>query len=270
MKTPITYYGGKQSMLKYILPIIPTHNLYCEPFFGGGAVFFAKEPSKVEVINDLNAEVVNFYRMLKTNFVELQLLVSGTMYSRHEHVKAKVIYDHPYLFDEVRRAWAFWVLTNTGFAGQISDSWGYSVQKSACSLKLYNKKENFQTAFAQRLNLVQVECDDAIKVIKRFDRKDTFHYVDPPYFNSNLGHYGGYTAYHFEELLKTLGDVEGKFLMSSYDSDLLQKYIKKNKWHSYKIVMNLSAAKEKKGAKKVEVLTANFPIKEVLDSIVKK
>ena len=54
MKTPITYYGGKQSMLSIILPMIPEHNLYCEPFFGGGAVFFAKEPSKIEVINDTN------------------------------------------------------------------------------------------------------------------------------------------------------------------------------------------------------------------------
>ena len=63
MKTPITYYGGKQSMLSIILPMIPEHNLYCEPFFGDGAVFFTKEPSKIEVINDTNREVVNFYRV---------------------------------------------------------------------------------------------------------------------------------------------------------------------------------------------------------------
>jgi DNA adenine methylase len=61
MKTPISYYGGKQSMLKHILPLIPEHKIYVEPFFGGGAVFFGKEPSKVEVINDYNSNVVVFY-----------------------------------------------------------------------------------------------------------------------------------------------------------------------------------------------------------------
>ena len=75
VKTPVTYYGGKQKMLGYILPIIPTHILYCEPFFGGGAVFFGKPPSNVEVINDFNTEVVNFYECLKLHFNELKKLV---------------------------------------------------------------------------------------------------------------------------------------------------------------------------------------------------
>ena len=81
-KTPISYYGGKQSMLKHILPIIPTHKVYVEPFFGGGAVFWAKEQSEIEVINDYNGNVVNFYEQLKTNFKELKNLVDATPYSR--------------------------------------------------------------------------------------------------------------------------------------------------------------------------------------------
>lgn len=61
MKTPISYYGGKQQMLKHILPVIPKHEVYCEPFFGGGAVFWGKEPVKAEIINDVNGMVSNFY-----------------------------------------------------------------------------------------------------------------------------------------------------------------------------------------------------------------
>ena len=57
LKTPISYYGGKQKMLKHILPLIPQHHLYVEPFFGGGAVFWAKEPCEVEIINDYNDNV---------------------------------------------------------------------------------------------------------------------------------------------------------------------------------------------------------------------
>ena len=61
LKTPISYYGGKQQLLPKILPIIPPHKIYSEAFFGGGAVFFAKEPSEIEIINDVNKQVINFY-----------------------------------------------------------------------------------------------------------------------------------------------------------------------------------------------------------------
>ncbi|MBN4051392.1 DNA adenine methylase, partial [bacterium AH-315-M05] len=79
MKTPITYYGGKQTLAKTIVALIPEHRLYCEPFFGGGAVFFAKEPSTVEVINDTNREVVNFYRVVKKHFRKLQQEIWATL-----------------------------------------------------------------------------------------------------------------------------------------------------------------------------------------------
>ncbi|MDR1937317.1 MAG: DNA adenine methylase [Tannerellaceae bacterium] len=72
LKTPITYYGGKQQMLRHILPLIPKHRIYVEPFFGGGAVFWGKEPAKVEFINDHDGEVINFYRVLKLQFPELK------------------------------------------------------------------------------------------------------------------------------------------------------------------------------------------------------
>ena len=72
MKTPITYYGGKQKMLGAILPMIPEHNIYVEPFFGGGAVFWAKQPAPVEFINDIDGEVTNFYRVLQTDYPALK------------------------------------------------------------------------------------------------------------------------------------------------------------------------------------------------------
>ena len=70
-KTPLTYYGGKQRIASWIVDHIPEHRIYCEPFFGGGAVFFAKEPSYLEVINDLNDNLINFYLQMQKNFKEL-------------------------------------------------------------------------------------------------------------------------------------------------------------------------------------------------------
>jgi DNA adenine methylase len=104
MKTPITYYGGKQTLASLILALIPEHNLYGEPFFGGGAIFFAKPKSAVEVINDTNQFVVNFYQQCKTNFRPLQELIRATLHSRKLHEQAKVMYDHPELFSPLQKA----------------------------------------------------------------------------------------------------------------------------------------------------------------------
>ena len=73
-KTPISYYGGKQNLVKRILPIIPEHSLYCEPFVGGGAVFWAKQASNVEVINDTNRELINFYEICQNELNSFKAL----------------------------------------------------------------------------------------------------------------------------------------------------------------------------------------------------
>lgn len=103
LKTPITYYGGKQLMARHILPLIPVHNLYCETFAGGAAIFFAKEPSNIEVLNDTNREIINFYRVLQQDFTSLEKEVQITLYSRDLHRKASVIYNNPDMFSELKR-----------------------------------------------------------------------------------------------------------------------------------------------------------------------
>jgi DNA adenine methylase len=81
MKTPITYWGGKQQLADRILSLMPEHEQYDEAFFGGGAIFFAKRPSAIEFINDINGEMVNFYKVLKRNFEELKAEVECTLHS---------------------------------------------------------------------------------------------------------------------------------------------------------------------------------------------
>ncbi|HEX5001748.1 MAG TPA: DNA adenine methylase [Bacteroidia bacterium] len=91
MKTPISYYGGKQRLAKRIVQMIPEHKLYCEPFFGGGAVFFAKHPSAHEVINDMDNRVINFYETLQTDFERLQLKILSTLHSEYSYILSKHI-----------------------------------------------------------------------------------------------------------------------------------------------------------------------------------
>ena len=102
--TPISYYGGKQTMLPHILPLIPEHTIYTEAFFGGGAVFWAKQPVKTEIINDFNTNVYTFYKVLQTRFAELQTLVQQSVVSREAYKSALVIYHAPFAFTEVQQA----------------------------------------------------------------------------------------------------------------------------------------------------------------------
>ncbi len=166
MKTPISYYGGKQSMLKHILPLIPEHETYCEPFFGGGAVFWAKEPAKAEIVNDFNGMVVNFYQQLKLNFNELKRIIDATPYSRQTYQKAMVVYENPYIFNEVTKAWAFWVGTIQGFSNKIG-SWRSSQPRLKESKMNYNKKKLLTETYSERLKYVQIECKDALKLIEK-------------------------------------------------------------------------------------------------------
>lgn len=267
-ETPITYYGGKQNLVATIVPLIPKHKLYAEPFFGGGAIYWHKRPSEVEVVNDMNSELVNFYRVLQTQNDQLQELVKVTLHSRADHRDASIIYNAPHLFDPVKRAWALWVLATQSFAGMLDGSWGYDKGKNTTSKKISNKKATLDDRFAARLENTQIENTDALRIIKSRDFEDAFFYCDPPYFNSDCGHYDGYSEKDFEELLETLSAIKGKFLLSSYPSKVLKLFKDRLNWFQIEIEQTVSVANNTdKRKKKIEVLTANYDLsnpKEVL------
>lgn len=261
LKPPLTYYGGKQKLTSKILPLIPEHNLYCEPFFGGGAIFFAKEPSNVEVINDLDGNIINFYKVLKKDFRKLNREIQATLYSRQDHQGAKVVLGYPELFTDVKRAWALWALIHEGYASMMDGTWGYEKKSDTAVKRFRNKKLNFIKEYSERLEKVQIEYRDALQVIESRDTTESFFYCDPPYFNSCQKYSIHYTEENYIQLLDLLSKIKGKFLLSSYPSEILTKYIKKNKWWSMEIEMPVSVvARYGQGKKKTEALIANYVI----------
>ncbi len=261
MKPLLPYYGGKSKMVTTLLPMIPEHVSYAEPFSGGAALFFAKEPSAIEVLNDTNKELINFYRIVQQDFISLEKLVRITLHSRTMHADASVIYNNPHLFDETKRAWAVWVLAIQSFASIIDGSWGYDKNNDSTSTtKITNKRTSFTEEYAIRLQNVQIECADALYIIRSRDTKKAFFYCDPPYFNSDCGHYKGYSENDFEKLLLQLSQIEGKFLLSSYPSPLLDKFTKKYGWYQKIKEQCVSVNKGYSGKKKIEVMTANYLI----------
>jgi DNA adenine methylase len=258
MKTPINYYGGKQNLVKTILPLIPGHTCYVEPFFGGGAIFFAKEPSKVEVINDINEFAINFYKTVQQNYDKLKALLDITLYSRKQYKEARNIFKHQKDFTDVEKAWAFWVLSNESYPGKW-DCWGFTRYTNSIPINIKNKIHNFTIAYCDRLRLAYIECDDALKVIKRFDSEKTFFYIDPPYFNSDCGIYKGYSIDDYENLLQLLSTIKGKFLLSSYPSDILEGYKNKNNWNDVQINKFLYMSNNlKEQRQKTEALVKNY------------
>lgn len=139
--SPITYWGGKKNMLRHILPIIPSHRIYVEVFCGGGAVFWAKEPAHVEIVNDLNGMVANFYKVIKQDFKSLQKEIQATPFARELYEHALYIYYRPQYFTDVERAWAFWIACNQGWGGKIG-TWGYGTSDNKRELSISRKRDD--------------------------------------------------------------------------------------------------------------------------------
>ena len=264
IKTPISYYGGKQQLAGKIIKILeqsPVQKMYCEPFFGGGAVFFAKKPAEIEVINDVNNCLITFYRMLKTNFNSLQKEVETSLHSRNLHRQARVVLDNPDMFSEVKIAWAVWVLSNQSFGCGWDAGWGYD-RAGETSKKIANKRLMFTETLSERLRTAEIECYDALKIIKSRDTSDTLFYLDPPYPGTDQGHYDGYSEEDFRALLNILQNIKGKFLLSSFRNKSLAEYTSNNGWHTaeFKMAKSMTSSAEKH-TNKIEVVTANFPFK---------
>ena len=260
MKTPISYYGGKQQMLPHILPKIPAHKIYVEPFFGGGAVFWGKAPSDIEIVNDLNNRLITFYKVLKYDYDELYQKADETFHARAQHRESGEIYKSQAdeITDPLACAWAVWVQTNMSFATRIGGTFGYD-RSGSSSLKLFNKKKDLTDAYQARMKRVTIESYDALKVIKTYDSPATFFYLDPPYVSSNQGHYAGYTLDDFKALLDVCAGMQGKFLLSSYPEPVLMEYRRTRGWNVDDHEKTLAVdGLRKVPKKKIECLTWNY------------
>lgn len=260
MKTPISYYGGKQGMLKDILPLVPVHSCYTESFAGGAALLFAKESVKVNVINDLNGELVNFYRTTVSDFGKLKREIDATLHCREQHQVAWFIYNNPDYFSSLKRAWAVWVLSNLGFSGMFSSSFSFEKSTGKKSLKIDNAKSRFTVELKNLLELCTIEQDDAFEVIKRYDSIDAFHFVDPPYVGHNMGHYGGmFNSQDMRNLLELLSGIEGKFMLTMYPDDMIADFAERFDWQIHKIERCVTAAKIKR-RKQEEWMVCNYEV----------
>ena len=226
MKPLISYYGGKQRIVSKILPHFPKHTVYVEPFAGGAALLFAKPKTIVsnfddyrEVLNDKNDLLINLYRVAIEKREELELKIQATLYSQSDYRKATQITKNPTDYDDVTKAWAFYTNINQSFANGLNKGWGTGVYGRNSASTWHNKKLQL-SEILDRIKDVHIACEDAIRCIQRWDSPQTLFYCDPPYPNTDQGHYSGYTIDDFELLCDTLDTIQGSYVLSNYPQEI--------------------------------------------------
>lgn len=221
MRPVISYYGGKQRQAKNIVPLIPKHTVYVEPFAGGAAIFFAKPWPNVlsnnhycEYLNDKDERLINFYRVLQTPEKREALIerLSLTLYSEAEHAKAKDLESG----SDIDRAWAYYVNIQQSFSNNLNAGWGRSVFGQNQGAAWFNKISRLPE-YLERMASVGITCQDALTVIEQLDSPQTFFYCDPPYPNTDAGHYKGYSIVDFQALVDVLDKCQGSFILSNYE-----------------------------------------------------
>ncbi len=213
MNAPFAWPGGKRNLIKQVLPRIPKHTIYVEVFCGSAKLLFAKPPSVSEVINDLNGDLINFFRIAKHRPAELAELIEHDLLhpERFRELRTSVA------LDEVHRALHFVYCTWHSYgakgehfaAAQLQDLLRGGKRRPLDLVRLLLEKTS------SRLRGVRIEQRDFASMLGRFDSPETFFYLDPPYvhFGEN-GRYNALTNARREELFSILARVRGTFLMS--------------------------------------------------------
>lgn len=207
--------GGKTRMLKKILPRIPQHVCYCEPFFGGGAVLFNKQRSSTEVINDLNGSLVALYRNLQYHLPallgELEWLQSSRQ-NLHDFIAQPGL-------TELQRAARFLLVNRSSFGGNMHS---FGVAKTRGGGVGFNHKQvgGLLKAAHERLDGVVVENLPYERCFANYDSADTFFFIDPPYLNAQTAAYKGWSEDQMRQFRRQVGKLKGNWIVTVDDSPL--------------------------------------------------
>lgn len=220
--------GSKWKLADWIIEQMPPHVTYVEPYCGSCAVFLRKFPSPIEILNDINSDVVNFFKMLRDQEDALIRAIELSPYAREEFEQA-----HEPIDDPLERARRFYVLTSQNFGGGNLKNNGWRHQKvikNGVSPAVKFCRTDDLRRIAQRFKTAHIECDDALRVIKRFDTPKTIFYVDPPYLLTTRSQGRKRKRYQHEmtdddhrALAVVLRQVKGMVLLSGYDSNLYRE-----------------------------------------------
>lgn len=263
LKPPFEYYGGKATLAPQIAGILPDHDHYVEPFAGGLSVLLAKPMSRAETVNDLDGDLVTFWRVLRDQPEELERVCAMTPHSREEFALAQ---DRSGV-DDLERARRVFVVLTQGREHSLKPAsetnWRYTkgAKRESGSTPAQRIWSNHRrlASIAARLQVVSIENRDAVDVIRKYGSEPTVCiYADPPYLGSTRG--GGYGVEMLDdgahsELADALNECKASVVLSGYASPLYEELF--DGWHR----CELKAPNNQAGQKSQnEVLWSNVPI----------
>jgi len=259
MVGPLSYIGGKNRLATKIISLLPEHLTYVEPFAGGAQVLFHKPPSNVEVINDLDFEIVNFFRVCQWHYEELVRYLRYCLISRRLH--AMHLATDPATLTDIQRAGRFFYLQKNSFGGlTVKQKLHYGVTQSSN----YNpgRIPEILERTHERLLRVQIESMPYEQVLQKYDRPSTVFYLDPPYWERSLYRYN-FSEQDFIALERRLHGVKGKFLLSLDDHPEVRKLFRN--WHLIPVDIAYTAQRQV-GKRFSELFITNFRTGTMLDS----
>jgi len=255
MKGPLSYIGGKNRIANQIIEIFPEHKTFVEVFAGGAQVLFHKEPSAVEVLNDLDGDVVTFFRVCQLHYDELVRYLKFTVISREwfDLLQAQ----DPKALTDIQRAARFFYLQKNAYAGLIRHrKFGYSIEEPSRfnPERIPELIENTH----KRLLRVQIESLPYEEILRRYDRPGTLFYLDPPYFGRKLYNFN-FSEADFIELAKRLGQLRGKFVLSLNDVPEVRRIFRR--FHFREIDLAYTA-QQTAGKRFRELLITNYRLRQ--------
>jgi len=270
----IPWIGGKHYLVNRLLILIPQHRVYIEPFIGGGSLYFAKEPSEVEIISDVDKNIINFYKSIRTGDIiykynlckdyirEDVRFYADLLKSVSEHVRA----------GEYINPCEFLIAMIVSFSGDIyRKPIRYFNVKSVYDKAFYKKFKrivnicNMLPIYYERMKNTIILLSDYKPVIQKYDSNDAFIYLDPPYVIKERYYVTGtWSLEQLEELLYILSKIKGKFLLSINHSYNIIDLAREYGYNVYGVTIKYFAIKEIKGEKFVELLISNYSLEDII------
>lgn len=245
MKSPIAWLGSKRRMADTILGMMPDHVCYVEPFAGSASVLFARdEPAKVEVLNDINNELVNFFRVIQHHLVEFCAqfrwsISSRQMFEWQEATPAQTLTD-------IQRAARFYYLHKLAFGARPTGRTFGTATVTPPKLNLVRLEEDM-SATHQRLARVTIENLPWEKCIERYDRPHTLFLLDPPYWQ--LAGYGvPFPLAEYRRLREVIAGITGKAILTINDHPDMREIFAGLR--SRKVELTYTVGRDKTKAKK--------------------
>ena len=251
MTGPLPYIGGKNRLAKKIIELFPKHTTYVEPFAGGAQVLFHKEPSAVEVLNDLDGDIVNFFRICQAHHEELIRCMKFMLASRKWFGIMKS--QNTDTLTDIQRAARFLYLQKNSFGGLVRRQ---DYQLAITSLRPFNPQRlpEILDQAHERLARVQIESLPYEEILKRFDKLETLFYLDPPYFRRKLYRFN-FKDEDFVKLAERLRAIKGNFILSINDVAEIREIFRG--FHQREVDLHYTS-QQAAGKRYPELLISNF------------